>query len=184
MAYIREHGLVIFRWHDGWHARKPDGIAEGWSKKAGWQQYQSADNQYLYTIPATTVKALAQQLHASMGNRIVRVVGDPNMKLSKVAYAPGASGEARHIQALERDDVEALVIGEVPEWETISYVLDAQQQGRHKAMILLGHYTSEEPGMDNCAVWLKTVFQGMKIDFIPAGEPYWLAGHPLASGKH
>ena len=34
--------------------------------------------------------------------------------------------------------------------------------------------------MDNCATWLKTVFPGMKIDFIPAGEPYWLPGHPPA----
>jgi putative NIF3 family GTP cyclohydrolase 1 type 2 len=178
MAYIREHGLVVFRWHDGWHARKPDGIAEGWVKKAGWQQYQHADNQYLFTVPATTVGALAQQLAGKMGNRIVRVIGDPKLQVSHVAYAPGASGEARQLQALERDDVEVLIAGEIPEWETISYALDAKQQGRKKAMILLGHYTSEEPGMDNCAIWLKTVFAGMKIDFIPAGEPYWLVGHP------
>ena len=178
MAYIREHGLVIFRWHDGWHARKPDGIAEGWVKKAGWKQYQHADNQYLFTVPTITIAELAKQLAATMGNRIVRVIGDPKMQVTKAAYAPGASGEARQIQALERDDVEVLVAGEIPEWETISYTLDAVQQGRRKAMILLGHYTSEEPGMDNCAVWLKTVFHDTKIDFIPAGEPYWISGHP------
>jgi putative NIF3 family GTP cyclohydrolase 1 type 2 len=178
MAYIREHGLVIFRWHDGWHARRPDGIAEGWVQKAGWQQYQHADNQYLFTLPAITVDQLAKQLTEKMGNRIVRVIGDPKLKVTKAAYAPGASGEARQIQALERDDVEVLVAGEIPEWETISYTLDAVQQGRRKALILLGHYTSEEPGMDNCAVWLKTVFPATHIDFIPAGEPYWLSGHP------
>ncbi|AFL90304.1 hypothetical protein Terro_4097 [Terriglobus roseus DSM 18391] len=178
MAYIQEHGLVIFRWHDGWHARKPDGITEGWVKKAGWKQYQHADNQYLFTVPTITVAELAKQLAATMGNRIVRVIGDPKMKVTKAAYAPGASGEARQIQALERDDVEVLVAGEIPEWETISYTLDAVQQGRRKAMILLGHYTSEEPGMDNCAVWLKTVFHETNIDFIPAGEPYWLSGQP------
>jgi putative NIF3 family GTP cyclohydrolase 1 type 2 len=178
MAYIHQHGLVIFRWHDGWHQRKPDGIAEGWMKKAGWQAYQHKDNQYFYTVPPTTVRALAQQLQAKMGNRIVRVIGDPSLPVSKVAYAPGAPGEARQILALERDDVDVLVGGEIPEWETISYAWDASQQGRHKALILLGHYTSEEPGMENCAEWLKTVFAGMKVDFIPAGEPYWLASHP------
>jgi putative NIF3 family GTP cyclohydrolase 1 type 2 len=76
---------------------------------------------------------------------------------------------------LERDDVEVLVGGEIPEWETISYAWDAKQQGRHKALILMGHYTSEEPGMKTVADWLKTVLPGMKVDFIPAGEPYWLA---------
>jgi putative NIF3 family GTP cyclohydrolase 1 type 2 len=176
MTYIREHGLVIFRWHDGWHQRKPDGIAEGWIKLAGWQQYQHADNQYFFTVPNTTVKDLAQQLQKKMGDRIVRVIGDPNLRVTHVAYAPGAPGEARQVLALERDDVEVLVGGEIPEWETISYAWDAAQQGRHKALILLGHYTSEEPGMDNCAVWLKTVFPGTKIDFIPAGEPYWQPG--------
>jgi putative NIF3 family GTP cyclohydrolase 1 type 2 len=180
MAYIREHDLVIFRWHDGWHQRKPDGIAEGWIKLAGWQQYQHADNQYFFTIPGTTVKELAEQLQKKMGDRIVRVIGDPNLHVTHVAYAPGAPGEARQVLALERDDVEVLVGGEIPEWETISYAWDAAQQGRHKALILLGHYTSEEPGMDNCAVWLKTLFPGTKIDFILAGEPYWQPSHPPA----
>jgi putative NIF3 family GTP cyclohydrolase 1 type 2 len=173
LAYIREHKLVIFRWHDGWHARKPDGIAEGWTKLAGWKQYQHADNQYFYTLPATTVKALARQLQHSMGDRIVRVIGNPDLRVTKAVYAPGSPGEARQVAALERDDVEVLIGGEIPEWETISYALDAAQQGRPKALILLGHYTSEEPGMDNAATWLKTVIPGMKVDFIPAGEPYW-----------
>jgi putative NIF3 family GTP cyclohydrolase 1 type 2 len=179
-AYIHDHGLVIFRWHDGWHQRKPDGIAEGWMKQAGWQRHQHADNQYFYTIPATTLGALALQLQASMGGRIVRVIGNPDEPVKNVVYAPGAPGEARQVLALERDDVDVLVGGEIPEWETISYAWDAAQQGRHKGLILLGHYTSEEPGMDNCATWLKTVFPAMKIDFIAAGEPYWLPGHPPA----
>ncbi len=177
-AYIREHHLVIFRWHDGWHGRSPDGIAEGWMEKAGWKAYQHADNQYFYTVPSTTLQALAKQLQKSMGDRIVRVIGDPNLRVSNVVYAPGAPGEARQVMALERDDVDVLVGGEIPEWETISYAWDAAQQGRHKALILLGHYTSEEPGMDRCAAWLKTFLPGMKVDFIPAGEPYWLPSHP------
>ncbi len=181
LAYIREHHLVIFRWHDGWHQRKPDGIAEGWIQKAGWKAYQHADNQYFFTVPSTTLGALALHLKASMGDRIVRVIGDPNLPVTKVVYAPGAPGEARQVQALERDDVDVLVGGEIPEWETISYAWDAAEQGRHKGMILLGHYTSEEPGMEYCAVWLRTVLPGMKVDFIPAGEPYWLAGQPSAA---
>lgn len=183
MKYIRDHNLVIFRWHDGWHQRAPDGIVEGWVRKAGWKQYQHADNQYLFTLPSITVKDLAQQLQKSMGDRIVRVIGNPDLKVTHVAFAPGAPGEARQVVALERDDVEVLVGGEIPEWETISYVWDAAEQGRPKAMILLGHYTSEEPGMEYSAVWLRTFLKGMKVDFIPAGEPYWLAGHPPAAAK-
>jgi len=90
-----------------------------------------------------------------------------------VAYRPGASGEARQVKTLGRDDVEVLVAGEAAEWETVLYTLDAAQQGRRKALILLGHNTSEEAGMESCAGWLKTVLPGMPVRFIPAGEPYW-----------
>jgi putative NIF3 family GTP cyclohydrolase 1 type 2 len=183
-AYIREHGLVLFRWHDGAHARKPDFIMEGWKQKAGWVTTTIEPGQpEMYTSAPITVNALAQKLQAATGARVVRVIGDPNLTVTKIAYMPGAPGTARQIVTLERDDVEVLVGGEVPEWETISYVWDAQQQGRHKAMILMGHFTSEEPGMENFATWLKTVLPGMKIDFIPAGEPYWLPGHPPAANK-
>jgi hypothetical protein len=78
------------------------------------------------------------------------------------------------VKALERDDVEVLLVGEIPEWETILYVRDAAQQGRRKALILLGHVTSEEAGMENCAKWLKPMFPGMPVTFIAAGEPYWM----------
>ena len=179
-AYIRDHHLIIFRWHDGWHQRKPDGILEGWEQKVGWHAFQRAGQPYFYTLPSTTLGALAQQLQAKTGARVVRVIGNPSLSVSRVVYAPGAPGEGRQVKALEQDDVDVLVVGEIPEWETISYVWDASQQGRPKGMILMGHYTSEEPGMDFCATWLRGVVHGIKVDFIPAGEPYWLAGHPPA----
>lgn len=180
-AYIDEHHLVIFRFHDGWHLRQPDGIVEGWIRKAGWKQYQSSSNQFLFTLPSTTVNGLAQQLQATFGARIIRIIGDPNMSVSHAAYIPGAGGEAKHVMALERPDVDVLVTGEGSEWEIVEYVRDAMLQGKHKAIILLGHDTSEEIGMQYCAEWLRPMFPGLRIDYIPAGEPYWLPGHPPAS---
>ena len=38
-AYIDQHHLVLFRLHDGWHLRQPDGIVEGWVAEAGWQRF-------------------------------------------------------------------------------------------------------------------------------------------------
>jgi hypothetical protein len=51
-------------------------------------------------------------------------------------------------------------------------VQDAAAQGRHKALILLGHAVSEEAGMEECARWLQTILPGMQVAFIPAGEPF------------
>ena len=183
-AYIRDHGLVIFRWHDGFHAQTPDFTFEAWKRIAGWTTAaRDGRGPLLYTSAPVTVKALARQLQSKLRGRVVRVVGDPDLTVTKLAYTPGAPGEARQVTLLERDDVEVLVGGEIPEWETIAYALDAAQQGRHKAMILVGHYTSEEPGMEDCAIWLKTVFPGMRVDFIAAGEPYWAPARPPATKR-
>lgn len=177
LAYIQQHHLVVWRFHDTWHLRVPDGIAEGFVAQAGWKQYENpgpaAETGFFFTLPQTTVQALAKDLKLKFHAQVIRIVGDPNLKVTKVAYAPGAAGEATQVKALERDDVEVLLVGEIPEWETILYVRDAAQQGRKKALILLGHVTSEEAGMDNCAKWLRTVLPDMKVQFIPAGEPYW-----------
>ncbi len=177
LAYIREHHLVLWRFHDTWHLRRPDGIAEGFVAQSGWKAYQNpgpaGEQGFFFTLPETTLQFLALDLKRRFHARAIRIVGDPSMKVTKVAYAPGASGEAKHVKALERDDVQVLVIGEAPEWETILYARDAQLQGRKKALIILGHTLSEEAGMNTCAKWLGPLFPGMKIDFIPAGEPYW-----------
>ena len=177
LAYIREHHLVIWRFHDTWHLRDPDGIVEGFVAQAGWKQYQnpgpSSETQMFFTLPQTTVLGLAKDLQRRFHARAVRIVGDPGMKITKVAYRPGASGEAKQVKALERDDVEVLVAGEASEWETVEYVRDAQLQGRRKALILLGHLTSEEAGMDYCAQWLRPLFPSLPVHYIPATEPYW-----------
>jgi hypothetical protein len=95
------------------------------------------------------------------------------MKATKVALLPGASGSAAHRRMLQRDDVEVLAIGEVPEWETILYVDDAAAQGKKKALILIGHTPSEQAGMANCATWLKTLMKDVPVEFVPSAEPFW-----------
>ena len=183
LAFIRDHRLVVYRFHDGWHLREPDGIVEGWVHAAGWERYLNPGEQFFFTLPPTTLAALAQRLQRTFGARILRVVGDPQLRVTKVGFAPGASGESVQIKALERDDVEVLVAGEASEWETVEYARDASLQGRRKALILLGHDTSEELGMENCARWLRTLFPNVPVQFIPAGEPYWLPDYPAGISR-
>ncbi|HKW26269.1 MAG TPA: Nif3-like dinuclear metal center hexameric protein [Terriglobales bacterium] len=172
MAYIREHHLVIWRFHDQWHWRKPDGIIEGFTQAVGWEKYRRPYEQNIFTLPPTTVGQLAAALQAKLNSRIVRIVGDPGLRVTDVAYLPGASGESKEIKALERDDVQVLVAGEAREWETVEYVRDAAAEGRAKALILLGHEVSEESGMEYCARWLRGLFPRIPVTFVPAGEPF------------
>jgi len=88
------------------------------------------------------------------------------------------------VLALNQAQVDVLIAGEASEWETVEYVRDAVSQGRHKAMILLGHEVSEEPGMEQCAKELRELFPGMRVDHIVAGQPLWNPEHPPTVADH
>jgi putative NIF3 family GTP cyclohydrolase 1 type 2 len=172
-AFIEKHGMVVWRFHDHWHMRKPDGIEAGNVHALGWEKFQCADNQYLFVIPETTVKDLAKQVSQKLGSSVVRVVGDPDLKVTMVGFSPGAAGSPREIQALEQDDVQVLMVGETREWETVEYAADAMSEGRKKALIVIGHIPSEQPGMDECARWLKGFVKDVPVEFVPAKQPFW-----------
>ncbi|MGD0295504.1 MAG: Nif3-like dinuclear metal center hexameric protein [Bryobacteraceae bacterium] len=173
--FIKEHNLVVWRFHDHWHMMKPDGIMFGVVRALGWQKFQSASEPSLFVVPEMTVAQLAEQMKARLGIHVLRYVANPEMKVARVGLAPGASGPERHLKLLRRDDVEVLAIGEVPEWETIEYVTDAVSEGKKKALILLGHIPSEQPGMEYCAEWLKTFVSEVPVEFIATKEPFLLA---------
>jgi putative NIF3 family GTP cyclohydrolase 1 type 2 len=46
-------------------------------------------------------------------------------------------------------------------------------QGRKKAVIFLGHITSEEPGMEYCATWLKGFIKDIPVHFVASKPSYW-----------
>jgi putative NIF3 family GTP cyclohydrolase 1 type 2 len=172
-AFIREHRLVVWRFHDHWHMRQPDGILSGMTHALDWQTYQKTEMPNVFLLPATTVRNLAKSIQEKIGIKVLRVVGNPDLNVTQVALVPGASGTQKHLYFLRRDDVQVLVIGEVPEWETIEYVADAASEGKPKALILMGHIPSEQAGMLGCAEWLRT-FIKVPITFIKTPEPFWM----------
>jgi putative NIF3 family GTP cyclohydrolase 1 type 2 len=173
LAFIKEHHLVVWRFHDHWHLRKPDGIELGMTKALGWEKFQDPQNQYLFTIPETTLEQLAAQLKSKLDLHTMRVSGDPKMKVTRVALSPGAAGMQREIRALEMPDVQLLITGESREWETVEYAADAASEKRQKALIVLGHIPAEQAGMEECTRWLKPLVPEVPVEFIPAAQPFW-----------
>jgi putative NIF3 family GTP cyclohydrolase 1 type 2 len=172
-AFIEKHNLVVWRFHDHWHMRHPDGIEAGVVHSLHWEQFQNPQDQYLFVLPQTTVKRLAEEVAERLHSPVVRVVGDPDMKVTQAGVSPGAAGFESETHALERDDVQVLLVGETREWETVEYAADAVTEHRHKALIVIGHIPSEQPGMEECARWLKTFVKGTPVEFVPAKQPFW-----------
>jgi putative NIF3 family GTP cyclohydrolase 1 type 2 len=171
--YIDDHKLVIWRFHDYIHSIRPDGILSGMVKKLGWKNYIVNGQLDDYLIPETSLKGLLEYLKNIFPGNAFSVIGDPSMKLSRVRFLCGAPGSDSHIEALADDKVDAVIAGEVPQWETYEYTRDAVAQGRKKAIVFIGHINSEEAGMDFCAEWLKGFIKDLPVHFVESGPSYW-----------
>src|SRR5262245_60783073 len=157
-TFIEKNNLVVWRFHDHWHARKPDGILTGMVAALGWEKYQTAKDLESFVLPGSSLETLAKSIEKQLGIRSLGAIGNAQMKVSHVALAPGYNDVRTIMRRLDSEDTEVLVIGEGREWEGIEYARDAITAGREKALIILGHVPTEESGMKECDRWLKTLF--------------------------
>lgn len=171
--YIKENKLIVWRFHDYIHRIKPDGIMSGMLKKLQWEKYVVNGNLSQYLIPETTLEGLLKYLKQIFPANAFYVVGNKDLKLSRVRFAAGAPGSSSHIRLMQDENVDVVLAGESPQWETYEYMRDAVSQGKPKAIIFLGHVSSEEAGMDYCASWLKTFIKDTPVRFIESGAAYW-----------
>ena len=170
--YIKQHGLIIFRFHDHWHQTEPDGIYVGMVNKLGWKANQVDKSMIYFKFKEQSVGDFAQTLEDKLKGSQMRIVGDLKMRFTNVALSVGAPGSQRHINYLNSKSTELLIAGEGQEWETYQYVLDASMMGMKKAAIFTGHIPSEEAGMEYCAQWLKTFITDVPVIYIETGSAY------------
>lgn len=171
-AIIEENKLIVFRFHDHWHRTTPDGIYVGMNRKMQWDSYLVEGENNVYDFPGVKLSDVSIHLKEVFPDANIRVIGEPRLKIKRAAFSAGAPGSATHFRLLQRGDINLLVIGEAPEWETIEYVRDASQAGLAMSLIILGHSESEEAGMEYCAEWMSTFIKRVPIHFIAAGDPF------------
>jgi len=171
-ALIDKHKLVVFRFHDHWHRTTPDGIYVGMIDKLQWKPYLAEGKKNIFDLQGLTLQELSDHMKKIFPEAIIRVIGDPDLQVYRAAFSAGAPGSQAHIRLLQQDDINLVVIGEAPEWESLAYVRDASQAGFSKGMIILGHTVSEEAGMEYCAQWLGTFIDEIPIKFIESGDPF------------
>jgi putative NIF3 family GTP cyclohydrolase 1 type 2 len=171
VQFVQKHNLVVWRFSDHWHLRRPDPFAEGLADALGWSQYRNADDASRVTIPAIRLDELASRTADRLNARGgVRVIGVPQTQVQKVGLLPRTTAIGAALRTLPH--VDAIVAGEVREWETVEYARDAVTVGANKALILVGRVLSEDPGMNLLARWLGTVVPELTATWIPVGDPY------------
>jgi putative NIF3 family GTP cyclohydrolase 1 type 2 len=170
LAFIKEHNLVVWRFHDHWHQRRPEPMSQGLAQFLGWDRYPVSEDRVI-SIPSASLSTVVKEVQAKLRVHAVRVIGAPDTRITRVAFLPGTPPSAISV-ARVLPSVDLVIVGEQREWEGIYYAHDAVASGEKKALIAIGHTISEDPGMKLCADWLKTFISEVPIEWIPAGEPF------------
>jgi len=173
LAFIKDHKLITFHFHDHWHALKPrDGIAEGMMRRIGWSNYVSKDDPQRFAIPPTTLGDLTRLLRDKLKASTIRTIGNPDMTVRNVQTSWGYVGSLPPAE-FANSDIDVVIIGEAWEWVVQEYAADLVASGRNKALIMVGHINSEQWGMDYCAEWLRGFVPEVPVKFLEMPEPYW-----------
>ncbi|MDQ0191675.1 Nif3-like dinuclear metal center hexameric protein [Paenibacillus wynnii] len=174
---IDESGIAIYRFHDHMHRYQPDGIMAGLIKELGWEPYVNEHQPAatMVTIPAMTVKEIGEYIKQKLGISFVRIIGDLSMTCTHIGLLAGyRGGGTLCIPLFEKENLDLIISGEGPEWETPEYVRDAYHQGKQKALIILGHAQSEEPGMKHLAKYLEASFPMIPVHFVSGKHSFHL----------
>lgn len=166
---LKESGIAIYRYHDYTHRYSPDVITAGLLKKLDWESYEVENKQIasILELPEMTVEAIIAHIKNKLGISTVRYIGNLSMPCRRAGILVGyrGSGETT-IPLVEKENLDIVVYGEGPEWETPEYIRDAVYQGKNKALIVLGHRESEAAAMDYLAQELQEKFSTVPVKFI------------------
>mgnify|MGYP001053686230 CR=1 FL=1 len=101
----------------------------------------------------------------------MRIIGAPQTRAQRIAVLPGTIPIQTTLAVLP--NVDAMIAGEIREWESSEYARDLVHRGRRTGLILIGRSLSEDAGMNACAQWLKTMVSEVPVRWMSAGDPYW-----------
>ena len=179
--FCKKNDLVVFRFHDHWHAHHPDGIADGMVRQLGWQKnvIDPADPKKL-TFDGIFLAKWTAQIQQTLKGRTLRVLGDPDLPVRHVQASWGYASREGGIKAFSQPGLDVLICGETREWELVEYCQDSIRMGNRKALVVVGHVLSEQGGMILCADWLRTFVSEVPVEFVPATEPFWNPNNPVA----
>ncbi|SER50948.1 Putative GTP cyclohydrolase 1 type 2, NIF3 family [Gracilibacillus ureilyticus] len=166
---IEKSGISIFRLHDYIHNYKPDLIMKGLIRSLCWEDniLEHKATSSVLQLPKITLNEIITYIKNKLNLPYLHFIGDLTMEISKVGLLVGfRGGGANAIPLFEEDGADLVIYGEGPEWETPEYVRDAMALGKQKAVIILGHRESEEPGMKLFAKELQTIFPDTPVNFL------------------
>jgi putative NIF3 family GTP cyclohydrolase 1 type 2 len=168
---IETKGVVVWRFHDYLHSLRPDPVEVGIVHELGWDAYWQPEHRFCQ-IPEMHLGDLVAEVKQKLNIPTLRYIGDPEQTCRNIVLIPGFPPAEYQIGALRHEGIDTLLCGEIHEWETNEFTRDANYLGKQKALVVLGHAYSEEPGMRAVIPWLQTRLPEVPIHFMLNGSPF------------
>ena len=181
---LESGNIVVWRDHDYIHSGIPlpdgtwtDGIFYGWMKVLGWENYLSCEvgQPLKYTLPETTVRGLGKELMGKLPLGGIKVIGELDSPVKKVWIAGHIDGRQDNeiLKTIEKEDIDTVITLECTDYTVAEYIRDSTMVGRPKTILAVGHFNSEEPGMEYMVRYLPDAL-GEKVPctYIPCTDMY------------
>ena len=176
--FIEDNGLIVYRFHDRWQARRQDDMVTALAEAMGWKDRavtgSNSQSSALFDIPVAT----AEQVVAGIRTRLklnggLRAVGDRTARVRRVLLHPGSMTPATMWTRYTEADL--IIAGEVREWENTHFAADLFTAGEKHGLVTVGRVVSEDPGMRLCSTWIKSIVKEFPVQHFDAGDAYWRA---------
>jgi putative NIF3 family GTP cyclohydrolase 1 type 2 len=179
---IEDHHLLIIRLAALWDTARPKWFSSALARELGWQPEAGDPGDQWTTvycnIPRTTLSELANFASARLEAKTLRMVGDPNQPIARVAVIHGFAFPTLVLNHTLQDPVvDCIVTGNTPEVDhCTTYIRDAITAGRRISLVQVGYDKSDYPGAVELTKWLKNALPGMPIEVQPPPQELcWLA---------
>ena len=121
-----------------------------------------------------TVRELAEKIIAGANLNGIRTIGDPDTIVHRVAIPMHCLGFAdkETISTLDRTNVDCLITMELIDYTVNEYMRDGMMLGDSKAILAVGHFNVEEPGMKYMLKWLPEALETDEVsaNYVQSGD--------------
>ncbi|MEV7608588.1 Nif3-like dinuclear metal center hexameric protein [Microbacterium sp. NPDC089320] len=168
--WLDEHGMTVVRFHDHHHAMfDVDPVLDALFERFGWRDETVGPTLYGRShVGPVDLRTLAGRIAQAVGEEAVRAVGDPDALVRTLGY--GAHDLAGCLAPLR--DAEAVLVGEVREWDAFEYFRDAAHFGLDASLIATSHRALENWASEPTVRWLAELVPEVAVLPIDTPAPF------------
>ena len=164
-------GITLMRCHDTWDRMPEFGVPDAWASLLGFETEERPVESFykICLLDSVTVEQAARLVAEKvrpLGQDVVLVFGDKSKTVQRMAVGTGAATHLPGMYELKPDVILATDDG-VNFWNGVLWAADL-----NFPLLIVNHATSEKPGMQAMATYLKGVFPGIPAEYVDVRYPY------------